>query len=76
MTTLGRSTKRRSTAVCAIGRRALLIWPGLDVRSLSRCGCRADRIALFVAQQTNLSVDVIIGILVPIERAEPPFYFG
>jgi len=35
-----------------------------------------DRIADFVAHETSLPVEVITGILVAIERAEPPFYFG
>ena len=76
MTSLTRTTQPRSLRVCDLSRRALLIWPRLDPRSLSRCGCDADRIARLVARRTSLSVEVITAILVQADRAEPPFYFG
>jgi hypothetical protein len=67
---------RQQAAVCEVSERALRIWPGLDSRSLASCGCDPDQIAIFVAGATSLSVEVITGILAPIERGEPPFYFG
>jgi hypothetical protein len=76
MTTLARPTQPRSLRVCDLSRRALLIWPRLDARSLSRCGCDADRIARLVARRTSLPIEVITAILVRPDRAEPPFYFG
>jgi hypothetical protein len=76
MTTAVRSAARQQAAVCDVCERALRIWPELDAGSLSSCGCDPDRIAIFVAGETSLPVEVIIGILVSIERAEPPFYFG
>jgi len=76
MTTAAPSATRDQVAACEVSERALRIWPGLDPRSLSRCGCDPDRIAVFVAAETSLSIEVITGILVPLERGEPPFYFG
>lgn len=76
MTTAAPSAARQQAALCEVSERALRIWPGLDPRSLSRCGCDPDQIAVFVARETRLSIDVITGILVTIERGEPPFYFG
>jgi len=76
MMTLAHSAQPRSHRVCDVSRRALLIWPRLDPRSLSRCGCDPARIARLVARRTNLPVDVITAILVKADRAEPPFYFG
>jgi len=76
MTTAAPPDARRHAHLCEVSERALRIWPGLDPRSLSSCGCDPDRIAVFVARETSLSVEVITGILVPIERGEPPFYFG
>lgn len=76
MTTLARPDHRHSPGGCDLPQRALLIWPRLDLRSLSRCGCDPRRIARLVARRTNLSVEVITAILVQADRAEPPFYFG
>jgi hypothetical protein len=76
MTTAAPSVTRDQVAVCDVSERALRIWPGLDPRSLARCGCDPDQIAVFVARETSLSIEVIAGILVPIDRGEPPFYFG
>ena len=67
---------RQQADLCELIERALRIWPGLDPRSLHGCGCDPDRIAVFVARETSLSIEVITGLLVPIERGEPPFYFG
>jgi hypothetical protein len=76
MTTAAPSAARPRAALCEVSERALRIWPGLDPSSLSSCGCDPDRIAVFVARETSLSIEVITGILVTIERGEPPFYFG
>ena len=76
MTTATLSATGDLVKVCEVSERALRIWPGLDARSLSRCGCDPDRIAVFVATQTSLPIDTISRILLPIERVEPPFYFG
>jgi hypothetical protein len=76
MTTAVQSAARHQAALCEVRERALRLWPRLDPRSLSRCGCDPDRIADFVARETSLPVELITGILVAIERAEPPFYFG
>ena len=76
MTTAAPPATREQAAVCEVSQRALRIWPGLDVRSLSGCGCDPGRIASFIALETSLPIEVITGILVPTERTEPPFYFG
>jgi hypothetical protein len=76
MTTAAPSAARDQVDLCEVTERALRIWPRLDARSLSSCGCDPDRIAVFIAGQTSLPIEVITGILVTIERAEPPFYFG
>jgi hypothetical protein len=46
-----------------VRRRALLLWPGLDRRKLSRTGGRPRRVARLVERRTSLTVDVILGML-------------
>ncbi len=48
----------------AIDRRALALWPRLDMKALRRCGHDPRRIALLVARRTSLSVEVIRSMLV------------
>jgi hypothetical protein len=72
------SNKRSAVEACAFTKRAMLIWPRLDRRTLARCGCDLRRIAAYVARRTSLSVDAIAALLEESVRAEsePSFYFG
>ena len=46
-----------------VRRRALLLWPGLDRRKLSRTGGHPRRVARLVERRTSLTLDVILGML-------------
>jgi hypothetical protein len=55
----------------AIDRRALALWPRLDVAALRRCRHDPRRIALLVSRRTSLSIDVITRMLtMPMVSAE------
>lgn len=47
----------------AIRRRALLVWPRLDLAALRRCGADPERIADLVGRRSSLPREAIVGIL-------------
>jgi hypothetical protein len=56
---------------CAIDRRALVRWPGLDRHALSRCRHDPDRIARLVARCSSLPSEAIRALLgMPLVSAE------
>jgi hypothetical protein len=65
-------------APCRVDRRALLRWPGLDRRALSRCRHDPVRIARLVSRTTHLDVDAIAVVLVgpSLGPTEAATYFG
>jgi len=67
----------RSRALAETARRALLRWPRLDRRGLSRCAGDAACIASLVSRRTNLPPEVVRAILVsPETEIEREFWFG
>ena len=48
---------------CLYNLRALSIWPRLDRRALSRCGCDPQRIARLVARRTSLPIETVLGLI-------------
>ena len=60
----------------ALERRALRLWPQLDLRELALCGGDPGQVADLIARHANLTVDAVTGILASPDRTEPTFYFG
>jgi hypothetical protein len=61
-------TRRRQEGVrapesCPAALRAMALWPRLDRRALSRCGCDAARIANFVSRRTRMPKKAIETLL-------------
>lgn len=48
---------------CRYNLRALSIWPRLDRRALSRCGCDPERIARLVARRTSLPIEAVLALI-------------
>ena len=48
---------------CRYNHRALGIWPRLDRRALSRCGCDPERIARLVARRTSLPIEAVRALI-------------
>jgi hypothetical protein len=61
----GRASRSNSGdgAACLYNLRALSIWPRLDRRALSRCGCDPQRIARLVARRTSLPIEAVLGLI-------------
>jgi hypothetical protein len=59
-------------------RRALLVWPRLDVAALRRCGADAHRIAALVGRRSGLPREAIVGILLmpDVSDVEARTWFG
>ena len=58
-----RAAVRPPRPECSLDQRALALWPRLDRRALTRCGCDAGRIARYVARRTSLPLDSIVAML-------------
>jgi hypothetical protein len=58
---LGRD--ERAEGACPLDERALFLWPRLDRRALTRCGCDPYRIAAYVARRTSLPLESIVAML-------------
>jgi len=69
-------TNRQSTT--ALERRALALWPRLDLTALHRCRDDATRIAALVARRTSLPPEAIRDLLTMPEvgRTEIDTWFG
>ena len=48
---------------CRYDLRVLSIWPRLDRRALSRCGCDPERIARLVARRTSLPIEAVLALI-------------
>jgi len=53
----------RSQTWCSAQLRAMALWPRLDRRALTRCGCDPARIANYVSHRTRLPAKAIEKIL-------------
>jgi hypothetical protein len=53
----------RSASWCHAQLRAMALWPRLDRRALSRCGCDPARLALYISRRTRMPVSAIEKIL-------------
>jgi hypothetical protein len=62
----------------AVDRRALMLWPRLNRRALSRCRHDPDRIARLVARRTNLDLTTIRALLtIPaVSNEDVALWFG
>ena len=62
----------------AMRRRALLVWPRLDVTALRRCGSDAHRIAALIGRRSTLPHESIVGILLmpDVTDVEARTWFG
>ena len=62
----------------AIRRRALLVWPRLDLAALRRCGSDPERIADLVGRRSSLPREAIVGILLMpvVTEVETRTWFG
>ena len=53
----------RSVELCPAALRAMTIWPRLDRRQLSRCGCDTTRLAGYIARRTRMPIRSIEALL-------------
>jgi hypothetical protein len=51
------------TQWCPARSKALALWPRLDRKALSRCGCDPARIARYVSRRTRIPADAIEHLL-------------
>jgi hypothetical protein len=61
--TLGTKPKLADEPKLDCRRRALALWPGLDLKKLSRTRGEPRRVARLISRRTSLSFDEILGIL-------------
>ena len=54
---------RRGQDPCPAQVRAMALWPRLDRRSLSRCGCDPSRIANYVSHRTRMPATAIEALI-------------
>ncbi len=61
-----------------IRRRALLVWPRLDLAALRRCGSDPSRVAALVGRRSSLPHEAIVGILLmpDVTEVEARTWFG
>ncbi len=62
----GHHTDCASSRECALDRRVLAHWPGLDRRALARCSHDPHRIAALVARRTSMPFESILALLTPV----------
>ena len=53
----------RSHEWCSAQVRAMALWPRLDRRALTRCGCDPAKIATYVSHRTRMPVKAIEKII-------------
>jgi hypothetical protein len=58
-----RSQAQRAPEPCLAQARAMALWPRLNRRSLTRCGCDPARIANYVSRRTILPKKAIEDLL-------------
>ena len=61
-----------------IRRRALLVWPRLNLTALRRCGNDPYRVAALVGRRSSLPFEAIVGILTmpDVTEVEARTWFG
>jgi hypothetical protein len=58
----------RAPDPCPAQERAMALWPRLDRRALTRCGCDPTRIARYVSHRTTMPPKAIESLLSQAER--------
>ena len=58
-----RRANPRSLDPCPAQMRAMALWPRLDRRALSRCGCDTARLANYISRRTRMPTPAIETLL-------------